>query len=342
MPYNAYRKLIKNTDGSFSWTQQQNVPTNLHTDLVSPAVIGLTDLPAPNATGGDPDNVPDVVGDDFIDIWFPTAPGDDPDTDIRWYLYDYPFVHFLNHEGSLNEFDSHPFDYADLIYGLTSAGYLNPENPDQSAVLGKLVEELQSMVNEKRLTYNLPIIPDGYVPAIWGSGVALRGGSIIRYNHYCYYVRYDLTAEKNTISPVDDVFRTSFKDFNAGVMRLPDVDDVEITRQQAANTQLTNRQVYVDTTQKIIYIKPGTDVTLQNLQNIQTTGLRLFYFVRVPTETDNRVVRVIAQANNRSNWIVNGQIVGVKIQYDPMWQQGALQAGDTVKLAFDTVEPEGA
>ena len=280
-----------------------------------------------------------IIENAYVEICFPINEEIDDYTNVDWQVYNYPFVHFLEHPAeTIQDYQAHPGDYADFIYGLDVSGYLG-ENHVDSQALRTITQHLQSLVNMVRLRVNLPIIPLGYVPPLWESGLRLPGGHVIRHNHHCYYTRYPLSAEQNTISPVQDVNRTRFRDFNGGPAHLPvAADDIVINREYTTSqSRINSERVYINFDDNVMYLIPGNGVTLEQLKSIKRYST--FYYERTSA---GETARMIARANNKGEWELpwdNSQ-TAIWIDFDPEWLQSELGNTDQLRLGFEVVEEE--
>ncbi len=337
MPNYDYRTMSVQTDDdgneTFPWATAETVPSNFPDNLAAPVRIAYADKAL-------------VDGQDLtekrINLYYDVNRWDferPPDyVDSHWHVYNFPYVYLVAHNYDDPDVE-HIYEGDIYDFAITIDGWGYTDNAD---VLGLIGSHLQEMVNAARMEIGSPIIPTDYTPRHYQKNIALRGGEIVYWNHVCYYVRYDMTAERNTVSPTEDTYRTRFRDFNGGPMALPDIDDIVITREHQEQQDISSRQVYIDHSHKDIYVPPGDDVTTTRLQQIATAvGNRLFYFDRVLPDGDNRIVRTIAQAVYKYDWVVPGsdpEVTGQRVRYDIMWQQGEPQAGDTFTIAFPVAE----
>ena len=317
------RRLHELDQNVFEWTHDVPDDCPRDSDLEENTVVSLCD------------SADDPVDEQTIHIWFPVDPGEPPDTDIRWNVYAHPFAHFLDTDADEVILQpSHPHDYGDLILGLIDAGYVDDTDPHASQVLRTLTQNLQEMINVARVRGNLPIIQLGYVPPYWESGLRLPGGHVIRHLHHLYYTRYPLSAELNTVSPVQDVHRTRFRDFNGGPMVLPaSADDHVINRDFTSSlSRINGDRVHINLDDNVMYILPGTDISLTQLRQIKTRSF--FYFDRI---SSGETARCIAKTTTMLDWEVpwdNSQTARL-IGFDPQWLQGTFADDDELRLGFE-------
>ena len=263
-------------------------------------------------------------------------------TESYWPIYDLPFVHLGSHDYDHPDAE-HPFlgaidDFGNVI---EEWGY-----DEDAIVLGQINNNLQQMVNAARLGYSgLAVIPAGYEVKSWDDveGQAVSGAQIIHYDFYCYYVRYPIRAADNTVSPVDDIHRTRYRDFNGGPATIPTIaDGVEFSR--SFRRQLDGvgaPHVHINfnesalRAQNTIFLFPGDDVTLAQLERIKINSL--CYVDR--TAGDSGVARLIAKVINNTA-LGSERQPGRQITFDISWRQGQFQNNDTLKLGFELSEAD--
>ena len=259
-----------------------------------------------------------------------------------WPIYDLPFVHLGSHDYDNPDLE-HPYlgSIQDFSYAITGWGYHNNQ-----IELNRINDNLQEMVNAARLAFSgIPVIPAGYEVKSWADveGQAVSGAQIIHEDFYCYYVRYPIAAVDNTVSPTEDINRTRYRDFNGGPASLPTVPNgIEFSR--SFRRQLDGvgaSHVHINfnesalRSQNTIFLFPGDDVTLAQLERIKINTL--CYADR--TSGDSGVARLIAKVIN-TGALGSERQPGRWIQFDVSWRQGQFQNNDTVKLGFELSEAD--
>ena len=279
----------------------------------------------------------------LYDTSFPPNDEDYPDyVESWWPIYDLPFVHLGSHDYDHPDAE-HPYLGAIDDFGNTieAWGYHN-----NAIELAQINNNLQQMVNAARLEHSgLAVIPAGYEVKSWDDveGEAVEGAKIIHYDFYCYYFRYPLTAAENTISPVDDIHRTRYRDFNGGPATIPRIaDGVEFSRsfrRQLDGVGASHVHINFNESalraQNTIFLFPGDDVTLAQLERIKINTLCYVDRTAGDAGTARLIAKVIGNATLGSE-----RQPGRQITFDISWRQGQFQNNDTLKLGFELSEAE--
>jgi hypothetical protein len=285
-----------------------------------------------------------ILEDREISIHYDTTTGGDGSNpsyiESWWPIYDLPFVHFGSHDYDHPDLE-HPYigELQDFGYIIEDWGYHN-----DAIQLARINDNLQEMVNVARLEYSgLAVIPAGYEVKSWDDveGQAVEGAKIIHHDFYCYYFRYPLTAAQNTISPVDDIHRTRYRDFNGGPAHIPDITDgIEFSR--SFRRQLDGvgaPHVHINfnesalRAQNTIFLFPGDDVTLAQLERVKINTLCYVDRTAGDAGTARLIAKVIGNATLGSE-----RQPGRQITFDISWRQGQFQNNDTLKLGFELSE----
>ena len=329
------------TNNIVTWHLHESIPEGRcpnDTELSAPLRFSYCDP-------GRGDQLEDREIEIYYDTSFPPNDPDEPSYTISWWpIYDLPFVHFGSHDYDHPDL-LHPYlgelrDFGDTI---EAWGYHN-----DAVNLAQINNNLQQMVNAARLDYSgLAVIPAGYEVKSWDDveGEAVSGAQIIHYDFYCYYIRYPITAADNTISPIDDIYRTRYRDFNGGPATIPEISGDGIKFSRSFRRQLDGvggSHVHINfnesalRAQNTIFLFPGDDVTLAQLERIKINSL--CYADR--TSGDAGTARLIAKVINNST-LGSERQPGRQITFDVSWRQGQFQNNDTVRLGFELSESSG-
>ena len=208
-----------------------------------------------------------------------------------------------------------------------------------SAIQSSLIKELKMMADALREQYHLPRW-SGEIPPEWVSGQKLAGGSLVRQGYRYYWSRVDLTAEQNTISPIDEESAgrlVRFRLFNQGQPELP-ASNVTIERGIVLNqTDMEADRVFkyqgeivplVDL--KFFDFVPPTDFPLASLRQ----GDRF--------SVSNANYRLIARVVQVSDFLVVVDdsvdppevLSGTRLVWDPEWDGDGWIEGETVRMRF--------
>ena len=179
-----------------------------------------------------------------------------------------------------------------------------------SETLLSFVTEARDMVDNVRTYLQRPLAP-GELPAEWAPNIPLSGGRLFRQGHRFFWLRINLTAEQNIISPVEDERHIRFLTFNQGPMELPEVSKV-----------FTRHISEVGITPDTVQLETGDDFTSADIERFTQ-----FYI-------DGTESRLIGNITHREYFVNSrgGQVL--RIRYDPYWEQGEFTGESEVEIGF--------